>query len=647
MIPPKTVEEIKEASQVEEVVSEFVSLKKRGANMIGLCPFHNEKTPSFYVSPTKGLYKCFGCGKAGNAIGFLMEHEQFTYPEALRYLAKKYSIPIEEIHDEEGKQKKLLHDSLYIVMQFANDYFINNLWERPEGRNIGLSYFKERGFREDTVKEFELGFSLDSYDHFLNLAKAKGYQVDYLKRLGLVKEKNERVYDFFRDRVMFPIHNLSGKVIAFGARTLKKDKKIPKYLNSPETDIYVKSKVLYGIYQARRAINQEDNCYLVEGYTDVISMHQAGIKNVVASSGTSLTVDQIRLIKRYTPNVHILYDGDAAGVKAALRGLDLVLEQGMNVKVVLLPDGEDPDSFVQSQGLSGFNAYVAEQAKDFILFKTHLLLEEAGEDPVKKAGLIKNIVESIARIPDPIKRALYIRECSQLLNIQEAIIIRESNKMRTKSIRQQEAKEIASTPKEPDTESKLSNYIDSEKLVDKFNALNNTEKYIIRLLLKFGTHELEEGILVADYIISEISQFEFTNPEYIKIIEIFKFQVENNNVQDEIFFYNNDNDDIRDTSIKSTSSQFFLSENWKKHLIFPPSESDDDKIEKASFDLINRYISLYLKNINSEELAKMKLLQKSNDKDKYEKITSSQLKIMQINKWKSDLAKRFGTVILW
>ena len=426
MITQKTIAEIFETAKIDEVVGDFVNLRRRGVNMIGLCPFHNEKTPSFTVSPNKGIYKCFGCGKGGNSVNFVMEHEQFSYPEALRYLAKKYGIKIEEKQlSPEQDLERQRQDSLFIINDFAVNYYHDNLMNSDIGKSVGLSYFKQRGFREETIKKFQLGFAFDKNDHLTLSMVNKGYNLELLKTVGLTSRYGR---DFFRNRVQFPIHNLSGKVIGFGGRILVTDKKQPKYLNSPETEIYNKSRVLYGIYFAKKAIRQEDNCFLVEGYTDVISLNQAGIENVVASSGTSLTVGQIQLIKRYTPNITILYDGDAAGVKAALRGLDLVLEQDMNVKVVLLPEGEDPDSFVQSVGTEKFKEYIKEKASDFILFKTNLILKETANDPIKRASLIKDIVESIARIPDPIKRSVFVRECSRLMEMSEQILIDEANK---------------------------------------------------------------------------------------------------------------------------------------------------------------------------------------------------------------------------
>ncbi len=426
MISEKSKQLIIDTAQVEDIVGDFVTLKRKGANLSGLCPFHNEKTPSFNVNPTRNIYKCFGCGEGGDPIKFLMEYEQLSFPEALRYIAKKYGIEIEETEtSQEAIEERQIVDSLHIITEYAKDYYQKQMFETDAGKSVGLSYFKSRGFREETIRKWGLGITPAKKDGFTKQATDDGYNIELLRKLGLTNKYDS---DFFRERVMFTIRSLSGKIIAYAGRTLSKDKKVPKYINSPETEIYVKNKVLFGAHFARKSIRNEDECIIVEGYTDVISLHQSGIENVVASSGTSLTVGQINLIKRYTPNIKILYDGDAAGIKAALRGLDLVLEQDMNVKVVLLPDGEDPDSYMQKVGRAEFKRYADEEAKDFILFKTDLLLEEVGNDPVKRAGLVKDIVGSIARIPDAIKRSFYTKECATIVGLDETILVTEVNK---------------------------------------------------------------------------------------------------------------------------------------------------------------------------------------------------------------------------
>lgn len=431
MIDQLTIDRIMEAARIEDVVAEFVTLKKKGVNFVGLCPFHSDKTPSFYVSPSKNICKCFACGEGGSAVHFIMKHEQLSYYEALRYLAKKYNIEIQEKElTEEQKNAYNERESLFILNEYARNYFVNTLHQHSEGKTVGLSYFRERGFREDIIKKFQLGYSLEQRDAFTQDALKSGFNKDYLVRTGLTIEGDNYMVDRFRGRVMFPVHTLSGKVVAFGGRILKKAENTGKYVNSPESDIYHKSDQLYGIYFAKQAISKADCCFLVEGYTDVISMHQAGIENVVSSSGTALTIGQIKLIHRFTPNITVIYDGDAAGIKAALRGIDLLLEDGMNIKVVLLPNGEDPDSFSQKQNAESFTNYIKQHEVDFIRFKTQLLLDDAGEDPIKRASLISDIVNSISIIPDGIIRSVYTRDCSVLLGVDERVLINEVNKKR-------------------------------------------------------------------------------------------------------------------------------------------------------------------------------------------------------------------------
>lgn len=432
MIDQPTIDRILDAANIVDVVSEFVTLRKRGINYVGLCPFHSDKSPSFYVSPAKNICKCFACGEGGTAVHFIMKHEQLSYFDALRYLAKKYNIEIQERElSEREKQVRSDRESMLIVNSWAQKYFTTQLYEHQEGKTVGLRYFAERGFREDTIRKFQLGYSLDQRDALYKAAIKSGYKKEFLEKTGLViAYDNGGVNDRFRGRVIFPVHTLSGKVVAFGGRVLKKDEKTAKYVNSPESEIYHKSNELYGIYFAKQAIVKADRCFLVEGYTDVISMHQAGVENVVASSGTALTQGQIRLIHRFTSNITVLYDGDAAGIKAALRGIDLLLEDGMNVKVVLLPDGEDPDSFARQHNASQFAEFIKQNETDFIRFKTRLLLDDAGTDPIKRSSLITDIIKTVAIIPDNIARSLYIRECSAMMEIDEMILLNEVNKIR-------------------------------------------------------------------------------------------------------------------------------------------------------------------------------------------------------------------------
>ena len=425
MIDQATIDRIMDAAQIVDVVSEFVTLRRRGVNYIGLCPFHNEKTPSFSVSPSKGLCKCFSCGKGGNAVHFIMEHEQLNYYEALKWLAKKYGIEVKEreLSDEE-KQAQSVRESLFLVNDFANNYFQNILHNHPDGQAIGMSYFRQRGFRDDIIRKFQLGFSTEGRDALVKEAKKRGFNTDYLVKTGLCYTRDDgQLRDRFWGRVMFPVHTLSGKVVAFGGRVLKTDSKVAKYVNSPESEIYHKSRELYGIYFAKQAIVKQDKCFLVEGYTDVISMHQAGVENVVASSGTSLTSGQIRMIHRFTNNITVLYDGDMAGIKASIRGIDMLLEEGMNIKVMLLPDGDDPDSFARKHNATEFQEYIAAHEVDFIRFKTNLLMSDAAGDPYKRAELIKDIVKSISVIPEAIVRSEYIKECSQMLHVEERILV--------------------------------------------------------------------------------------------------------------------------------------------------------------------------------------------------------------------------------
>lgn len=436
MIDQATIDRIMDAAQIYDVVSDFVTLRKRGVNYVGLCPFHDDKTPSFYVSPAKGLCKCFACGKGGNAVHFIMEHEQLTYPEALRFLAKKYGIEIKERElTGEEKAAQSERESLFVVNQWANDYFRRTLRQTEEGRNIGMAYFRSRGFRDDIIEKFQLGYCTESHDAMAREALSKGYKKEYLVKTGLCYETDDhRLRDRFWGRVIFPVHTLSGKVVAFGGRVLAaatKGVKV-KYVNSPESEIYHKSNELYGMYQAKQAIVKQDRCYLVEGYTDVISMHQSGVENVVASSGTALTTQQIKMIHRFTNNLTVLYDGDAAGIKASLRGIDMLLEEGMNIKVCLLPDGDDPDSYARKHNSTEFQNFIKEHETDFIRFKTNLLMEDAGQDPIRRAELISNIVQSISVIPEAIVRDVYIKECAQLLHVEDRLLVSEVAKRREK-----------------------------------------------------------------------------------------------------------------------------------------------------------------------------------------------------------------------
>src|SRR6056297_309782 len=453
MIDQLTIDRIYSSIDIVDVVGDYISLKRRGANYLGLCPFHNEKTPSFTVSPSKGIYKCFGCGKGGNAVNFLMEQEGLSYVEALKNLAKRYNIEVEEKEPSADDLKKRdQRESMLILTQYAAEWYAKQLFETDEGKRIGLSYFKERGFTENTIRKYELGYSPAKRDAFTSAALGKGYQLDFLSETGLTIVKEDRKFDRFAERVMFPIHSLSGQVIAFGGRIMRKDTKMAKYLNSPESEIYHKSRVLYGIYQARKAVTKQNQCILVEGYTDVISLSQSGIENVVASSGTSLTPDQVKLIKRFTPNLVILYDGDPAGIKASLRGIDIVLEEEMNVKICLLPEGEDPDSFARANGAKAVSDYIEQNATDFIRFKTKILLKDAGDDPVKKAGIVTDIVKSISLIPDGITRSVYLKETAGMLDMEEKVLYSEVNKIRRRNFYKAKEKQYKENRHEQSTQ---------------------------------------------------------------------------------------------------------------------------------------------------------------------------------------------------
>lgn len=516
MIPKFTIARIMEESRIDEVVGEFVTLKKRGASLIGNCPFHNEKTPSFNVSVSKGIYKCFGCGKAGNVVTFLMEQQQLTYVEALKYLAKKYNIEIVEEHVSDELKKELdekqsLTESILIANAFAQRFFTDYLLHNEKG-GIGLAYFKERGFSNQMIEKFQLGFAPESGTELTEAALKAGYQLDILKKAGLTSSKENSKYDFFRNRVMFPIHNMQGKVIAFGGRIMVKDEKAPKYVNTGESDVYVKSKILYGIYQARNDIRKQDECLLVEGYTDVISLVQAGIENVVASSGTALTVDQIRLIKRQTHNITVLYDGDAAGIKAALRGTDMILEEGMNVRVVILPDQEDPDSFVRKMGATEFSKFIKENRKDLILFKASLFAAEAKNDPIKTAELIRDIVQSIGKVPDPIQRSVYTQQCSERFNMQEQLLISEVNKVRRARAKEQHGEETAPHIEAQDMAANAQVHHE-QHLQRSVNSLEYIERDVVVALMEYGTWEIvlpdEQTEPVTKFILDDLEGIEF------------------------------------------------------------------------------------------------------------------------------------------
>lgn len=621
MIKPDTIDQIFDAARIEEVVGDFVNLKKRGVNMLGLCPFHNERTPSFTVSPAKGIYKCFGCGKGGNAVNFIMDHEHFSYPEALRYLAKKYNIYVEEEKPTEEQQQEIDDkERLFNLTAFAQNHFEETLHQTDEGKSIGLSYFRERGFETETIKKFGLGYSVDKWNVFSSKALNNAYDKELLLKSSLVREKDGQIYDAFRGRITFPIHNISGRVLGFGARILTNDKKKPKYINTAESDIYHKGKVLYGLYFAKNSIVKEDNCLLTEGYTDVISLHQAGIQNVIASSGTSLTTDQIRLVRRYTENMTLLFDGDAAGIKAAFRGIDMILAEGMNVKIVLFPDGEDPDSFARNYRPAEVKDFIDANTADFISFKTRLLLEEAKDDPIKKAKLIKEIGKSIASIPDPITRSLYVQKSSNSLEVEEKLLMHEVNKLRTE-IKKQKSKENSGTQTEDSTGEIDRDLLSPQKTQKAFSSAEH-EKEIVRILLFYKDQNItfsfededkkmvEEDYRIWDYLIEDIEddQISFDDEIASRIFREFAQALHDQQQIDEQHFYQHSDPDISKYVIDLISSPYQVSDKWEsKHGIFIKKESDD--LKKM---VLGALYSLKLKKLemkiyeNREKIAKIK-----------------------------------------
>ncbi len=608
MIKPATIQSIMDAARIEEVVGDFITLKKRGANYLGLCPFHNEKTPSFSVSPSKGIFKCFGCGKAGNAVGFIMDHEHYSYPEALRWLARKYGIDVEEEEMTPEMQQELdERESMFVLNDFMAKYFSQNLVNHDEGKSIGLTYLKEREFTSSTIEKFQLGYALDQWEDYSKHAIKNGYQKEVLVKTGLAIEKDSRLIDRFRGRIIFPIHNLTGRVIGFGGRILSSEKSTAKYINSPESEIYNKSKALYGIYYGRNAIVKEDNCFLVEGYTDVISLHQAGFENVVASSGTSLTEDQIKLIRRFTQNITMLFDGDPAGIKASFRGIDLILEQGMNVRVVMFPDGEDPDSFVRSHRSSEVEAFIKDKAMDFIKFKTTLLLDETAGDPAGKARLIKDIVATIAFIPDGITRSVYIKECSQMMEVPEQTLMNELNNILRQKFRKKFRVEEKSLP-----EHEIYKPSDEQKDIEPLDV-SLQEDHLMRVLLLYGNKhvtlkgddgEQEYDGTVADFIISDLKndQLSFENELYNEMLEEYIQSKQEGIYPDENYFIKHQRQAFSKAVIDLVSNEHQLSENWKKNKIYVKMEEDQlSRLTVASvLALKSRIIGKQLKQLSED-----------------------------------------------
>lgn len=642
MISQDTIQQVQAHIDIVDIVGSFVKLKRRGANYLGLCPFHNERTPSFTVSPTKEIYKCFGCGRSGNAIGFLMEHEKYSFIEAIKWLAQKYGIEVEETEaSPEIVAQRQLADSLYIVNQFAQQYFSETLFNTEEGQDVGISYFKERRFTEETIHKFQLGYCLDTMDSFSATALKKGYQAEYLQKAGLMVMRNERPADNYRGRVIFPIHNQSGKVTGFGARVLKKTEKSPKYINTPENEIYIKSKILYGTYFARQAIDKENECLLVEGYTDVISLHQAGLENVVASSGTSLTHDQLRLIKKYTNNLTILYDGDAAGVKAALRGLDMALEESLNVQLVLLPKEEDPDSYVQKVGADAFKDYIVGNKKDFILFKLQLSLEEALHDPVKKSALVNEIAETLAKInkaEDFTRQQDYIRECSSMLQIDEQGLTSLVNKHIRQQLEKANRLPVAES-RQLEEAAATGEQAKQDEIIELLLDQELQEKNLIRVLLEYGSWSWNETSSIADHIFNSPVNFNLIHNEPIKnILNTYKRLKDEGNMPDKKFFLYHEDPEISRLTASALYTAYEVSANWEKsYRIVVPKEEQVFRQDAGS--VINYLLQKMI----------LRFIRENTESLKGEKDPAEQNKLMKTNNelvnYMKEIFAQTGTVI--
>ncbi|MCR5036892.1 MAG: DNA primase [Bacteroidales bacterium] len=626
MIPRDTIAQILETARIEDVVSEFVTLKKRGSNLIGVCPFHKEKTPSFNVNPARNIFKCFGCGKAGDSVRFIMEHEHYSYPEALRYLAKKYGIKIEEREqtpEEMAAQNE--RERMFNINSFAQKYFSETMLNTDEGQSVGLAYFRERGFRDAIINRFQLGYCPNSGNAFTEFATKNGYDKDLLIKVGLTGSYENRLYDRYQGRVIFPIHNLTGKVIGFGGRILTSEKTKAKYVNSPESEIYNKSQTLYGIFFARNEISRLDNCILVEGYADVLSMHQAGIENVVASSGTSLTTEQIRMISRYTKNVTMLYDGDTAGIHAALRGTNMVLEEGMNVRIVVLPPEHDPDSFVQQYPIEYVTKYLADNAKDFISFKTNLLLKDAKNDPIKKASVIKDIVETISVIPDPIYRATYIKECSRTLEVAEQTLMNELNKI----LRAKYRKQLGLDPSQDPYQTQTTHLAQIAQEQHPLEVENTTpigfyqEQELVKLLLTHGSETLDlEGkdddgndivytTTIASLIVDDLKNdgLLFRDPIHKKVFDAFDRGLDTGILPTTQEFISSEDDDVARLAADLLSTQYRL-DDWRRHRIVVKTEND--VLKKTVLMSILRFKDMV---IEDRRTALVKELQSCSDPD--------------------------------
>ena len=652
-IDPETVERIKQAAAVAEVIGDYVTVKKKGANYWACCPFHGEKTPSFSISPSKGIYKCFGCGKAGDSVRFVMDIEGLGYGEALRHLAKKYGIDIQE---EEMTDDQILRqnerESLFIMLDYAKEFFKKQLYDTEEGKSIALPYFKERGFSDSTLQAFDLGYSPEAWDALLKSALKQGFSQEIIEKAGLVTQKNDegKVYDRFRNRVIFPIHNVSGKIIAFGARILRNDAKSSqaKYLNSPETEVYHKSSSLYGIHQAKNELRRLDVCYLVEGYTDVISLHQAGIKNVVASSGTSLTIEQIKLIGRFTQHITVLYDGDSAGIKAALRGMDLILEEGLQVNLVVFPEGQDPDSYVRKIGSEAFVEYIKKESKDIISFQANLFLQEAGDDPFKRSELIKEMVLSISKIPDAIQRSLFIQKTSSLMRLEEDVLLAEMNKIHLKNLKQRGGanSQSGSAPISSQEFSEVQNLIEpvSDSGVESYqNLAFYQESECIRLLVNFGHLEINPekapGVSVTQYLLEELDGVLFQMPLFNKLMDICKTEFKNSNSLKPEFYLHHTDEEIQRFAIDCSSEKHNLSTTWKdRHEIKVTNEAE--MLEDLAYKNVLRLRKVYNDQRLQESLDLMANFQ--GDPNDMNDLLVNFIRLKEVQK---NISQELGTVI--
>lgn len=654
MISRETIDEVKNRVDIVDVVSDFVSLKKSGQNYKALSPFANEKTPSFFVVPSKGIFKDFSSGKGGDAFTFVMEHEKLSYAETIRYLAKKYGVEIKEDKlSDENRSEQSEREGLYILMNFAKDFYKNILLTHEEGRSIGLSYFRERGFNDRTIEKFELGYALEGWENFSKEAVSKGYNKELLEKTGLVVKKEDgSSYDRFRGRVIFPVHNISGKVLAFGARMMGKDKNQPKYINSPETEIYHKSDVLYGLYQGKNAIRNKENCYLVEGYTDVISMHQADVENVVASSGTALTEGQIRLIHRFTENVTVLFDGDSAGIKAALRGIDMILKGGLNVRVVLFPDGEDPDSYSRKVGTTEFQKFLKEKSQDFVSFKTNLYAAEAAGDPIRKAESIKEIISSISLIPDPVKRSVYIQETSNLLKIAEQVLLTELNKILIQERRKNEKEKLRDLPAgrqdqeepaiavDPVQDVTDNNLPTGQAGIDTQSMVYYQERETIRLLLNYANQSIDEQKL-SSFLLNELEDVEFANPVFKQIFEDYKNGLATGTVLDNQFFLHQASEPVKRAVTDLITNRYETSTHWgDKYKIFFPKENDI--LNQMALTNVLRLKFRVVQKMMDDNLAKVKVAEQKSDWDELDKALETQA---GLKKAESELAGLLGIVV--